>query len=91
MNITNINPLDWHNLRYVDYIPDHFTKLKLSTNYDRLQLLSWLAQNTTGRFAINSDISDRGDRPTFGGLSTIELSIAFEKTSDATVYGLFYK
>ena len=86
----DIKPQDWYNTRYIDYIPKHFTKFKLSSTVKRLNLLSWIEFNTTGRFSIGKKITKIP-----GEVSSLYLKeeeyIAFENPADATMFNLFYK
>ena len=86
----NIKPQDWHNTRYVDYIPEHFTTFKLSSTIQRINLLKWIEQNTTGRYAIGSKI-EKIKGAVGSSLIREEQNIGFEEPSDATMFTLFYK
>jgi len=71
-----INPMDYNNTRYADFIANHFTKVKFIKKgkpNEKLNLLQWLESNTTGRFSIDKDV------------------IGFENTGDVTAFQLFYQ
>jgi hypothetical protein len=89
--MTIIKPQDWHNVRQLTFIPNHFIKFKLPDNIDRLGLLSWIEENTTGRYAV--EVAPIEDIATISwSLSNDkEQYIAFEESSDVTKFSLFYK
>ena len=48
-----IQAMDWHNTRYLNFIPEHF--IKISTElHNKLRMLNWIEKNTTGRYAYTS-------------------------------------
>lgn len=85
-----IKPQDWHNVRMIDSIPDHFTKIRLSTSIDRVELLRWIDKNTTGRFAIVAIVERLSGIVGSFGLHE-EMCIGFENYNDATIYTLSFK
>ncbi len=95
--LEDIHPTDWYNTRFLNYIPQHFTRVKFKHNDDRTAVLRWLQINTVGRFGIES-ISTRVEAITNpAGFSpkhpiwSEETYIGFEKSSEATMYSMFYK
>ncbi len=84
---TEINPTDWHNTRYTDYIPDHFVKLPLPGDTSTADLLEWLSINTSGRFSIIKKVlSQKRDLFTLSN----DKVIGFELAEDATIFTMFY-
>lgn len=84
----NINPMDWHDTKLIDFIPKHFVKVKFRHNDKRGEVLAWIEQNTTGRFAIEV-IIDKDE--TRGWLTNEKYQIGFENPADATMYTMFYR
>jgi len=63
----NFNPSNWHDVRELDWIPDHFTVVPVDpgsmyNNHDMLR--SWVLENTQGRFAF-------GERPRWPRANTV--------------------
>ncbi len=87
MNLeTKINPIDWHNTRLLDFIPEHFVKVKFRHDETRGKVLEWLEQNATGRCAIEVIPEQSGER----WLVVEEYQIGFENPADATMYTMFF-
>jgi len=88
IDIYKFNPMDWHNTRYISSIPAHFVFVKLQ-EYNPLALLSWVEQNTSGRYTIGFVQIKRNTKES----NTIieEKVIAFEDPQDLTIFTLFYK
>ena len=85
-----VKPADWFNTRYVDFIPEHFTKFKLSRTIDMTTLLKWITENTNGRYSIGTQT--KRHKQSFGSAFVAEeKSIGFEDPADATMFSLFYK
>jgi len=86
----NINPLDWHNTRYINHIPTHFVTVSVTSNKNNIvSILDWIEVNTVGRYAITNTI-DRRDKDRLFVVNA-DLVIGFEVQSDATMFSLFYK
>lgn len=85
---TQINPMDWHNTKILSFIPEHFVRVKFRHDDKRGEVLKWIEQNTTGRFAIevvvDSETTDRW-------LVNEEYQIGFENPADATMYTMFFR
>ena len=88
MNTDTINPMDWHNTKLLNYIPEHFVRVKFRHNDKRGEVLDWIEANTTGRFAIE-EIVDIEAKHSF--LVNIEYQVGFENPADATMYTMFYR
>lgn len=99
----DISPLDWHNTKFLDYIPDHFVKVKFRHDESRETVLIWLQHNVTGRYAI-APISTMHEKTELGatpfppaspGVARSfwheSLYIGFEEPAEATMYAMFYK
>jgi hypothetical protein len=90
MNAEDFNPMDWHNTKMLDYIPSHFVKVKFR-HTDRLRVLEWLQQNTTGRCAIEEVVDNDDDNGShFHRIMNEEYRIGFEEPADATMYTMFF-
>jgi len=76
---------DWYNLRYMDYIPEHFIKFKLNNTIKRFELITWIEKNTTGRFAISKDIESKNSF-----ILVEDNIIGFENSEDAMIFTLRY-
>jgi len=87
----HINPLDWHTIKYMDYIPPHFAKVKFKHNDRREEILQWIENNTSGRFAIAS-VAVKYDSEVVPYMLqfTENIYIAFEDHSEATMYSLVF-
>jgi hypothetical protein len=89
VDITEFNPMDWHNTKVLDFIPDHFVRVKFRHNHSRAEVLSWLEKNTTGRYAIEA-VTDHSERTGFGVLRE-DFQIGFENPAEATMYTMFFR
>jgi len=84
--IVNINPLDWHGNRILDFIPDHFTTLMWDGANDT-KAIDWIIANTSGRFGFAKEFKKKdGD---FFVISRTQ--IGFEIEADATMFSMFYQ
>lgn len=86
----DINPLDWHNTKFLDFIPDHFVRVKFRHNQSRSEVLAWIEQNTVGRYAI-AEVIDNEDNATRGFLINEKYQIGFEEPAEATMYTMFFR
>jgi len=86
--LESINPMDWHNTKMLSFIPEHFVRVKFRHHHDRAQVLSWIEQNTTGRFAIEA-IIDTEKVNTW--IVNEEYQIGFESPAEATMYTMFFR
>ena len=91
MNTNNINPMDWHNTKMLDFIPEHFVRVKFRHNDKRMEVLNWLDLNTAGRCAIEVVIDRDNTRMGYLTFSAEEYQIGFENPADATMYTMFYR
>ena len=89
MNTEKINPMDWHNTKLLGFIPEHFVRVKFRHNDKRGEVLTWVKQNTTGRFAIEAVVNT--DSGVHSWLTNEEFQIGFENPADATMYTMFYR
>lgn len=83
----DINPMDWHNTRYVNSMPAHFVQVKIKDN-NKVALLNWITKNTSGRYSMVANTQESKDSNYF---VQEEKFIGFEDPADATMYSLFYK
>jgi hypothetical protein len=90
MNIENINPMDWHNTKMLDFIPEHLVRVKFRHHRDRAKVLAWLEENTTGRCAIEEVIEPDIDNNRWAIRMREEYQIGFEEPADATMYTMFF-
>jgi hypothetical protein len=82
-----IEAMDWHDQRYLDFMPRHFVRCKLPT--DQLQtVLKWAAENTHGRFAIAQSVEEPTDSNHFWVQKQQE--IGFESPAEATLFTLYF-
>jgi hypothetical protein len=77
-------PIDWHRLRFLKVMPDHFIKMELKSEIDFPDLLQWLIKNTDGRIAL-VDQQDNGTR-----FIIQNRFIGFENPAEATLFSLFF-
>jgi len=86
--ISKINPMDWHKTRYLNYIPKHFTRVKLIDHGDRKKLFDWLDANTVGRVGIEKAKDINVD-----DLWILEekFDIGFEDPTEATLYTIIFR
>jgi len=80
--------MDWHNTKFLSYIPNHFVRVKFEHSEDRLKVLQWLQNNTSGRFAIEPVVTTHRRQQ---WLVNEQYQIGFEVPADATMYTMFYK
>ncbi len=59
IDFDEINPLDWHNTRFLTTIPKHFSTITVETQYKFM--LQWLTENTRGRIGITKEIKEGHD------------------------------
>ena len=83
-----INPMDWHNTKLLEYIPEHFVRVKFRHNESRNEVLAWAEQNTTGRFAIETVVDSEAQH---SWLANEDYQIGFENPADATMYTMFFR
>jgi len=88
MNVKDINPMDWHNTKQLNFIPAHFTQFTFNHNEERLRVLAWAEQNIAGRFAIEAIVDSN---KTMHWLVDFKYRIGFENPADATMYAMFFK
>lgn len=82
-----INPLNVHNLRRVDWCPPHFTKVVIPKVVNERGLNGWIYENLSGRFCL--DVVDLKDPHTkFGTSYTRHTFIAFENAGEASYFSL---
>ena len=89
IDINTVNPMDWHNTKALDFIPDHFVRVKFRHNNSRAEVLTWLEQNTVGRYAIEV-VADHEPKGGFGILRE-DYQIGFENPAEATMYTMFFR
>lgn len=79
--------MDWHQVRLLKYMPDHFIKMDLKQEIEIVTLLNWLVANTNGRVAIvtNSEVHER-----HAFVIEKRRSIGFENPAEATLFSLFF-
>ena len=82
----NINPLDWHNTRYINTIPANFTTITLPLSGKVANILNWIEVNTVGRYAIDIDFNSKSDNNLFVNNG---ITVGFEESSDATMFSCF--
>jgi len=84
----NINPMDWHDTKLLDFIPKHFVRVKFRHHDKRGEVLAWIEANTTGRFAIESIVDPEENR---SWIVNEKFQIGFENPADATMYTMFFR
>lgn len=84
MLFPEINPLNVHGLRRMDFCPPHFAKVPFDLYTNEQDILDWVYTNLHGRFYFGDVISidDSGKR------QMCKL-LAFENHSESTYLGLF--
>lgn len=86
--LAEIAPEDWHNIRYLPYIPDHFIQCKMPADEDVGSILPWLLDNTSGRYAIAAPTEQLDGHRNFWVQR--ELLVGFEDPKEATLFTLVY-
>jgi len=86
----DINPMDWYNTKFLSYIPKHFVRVKFRHHAERTKVLSWIEQNTVGRFGIEAIIDANSPQHSWAVLSE-EFQIGFEDPAEATMYTMFFR
>ena len=89
--LEDINILDWHQARFLKYIPKHFTQVMLEDNGDRIRLLEWLNENTTGRIGVERTFDEHEKSNNSFIVVDNDLKIGFEDASEATMYAMFFR
>ena len=89
-NLKDINLLDWHQVRFLKYIPKHFTVVTLEDNGDRIKLLKWLDENTFGRIGIEHEYDEHKKVSNNFIVVDDDLKIGFENPEEATMYAMFF-
>jgi len=79
-----INPLNTHGLRQMDFCPPHFEKVLFDIKVDEHRICDWIWSNLSSRFYIGEWVSTGHD----ARRSQCKI-IAFEDPSEATYFGLF--
>jgi len=87
IDVTQINPMDWFNTKFIVYIPEHFVRVRFRHQSDRAEVLDWLEKNTSGRYAIEETVSE--GFPIF--TQDKDIQIGFENPADATMYTMFFR
>jgi len=90
IDINDISLLDWHKTRILDFIPEHFVRVKFRHDNERLQVIEWLEKNTTGRFGIEI-VFEKDKEQSFGMVINENYRIGFENPADATMYTMFFQ
>jgi len=89
----DINPLDWHGIKFLSYQPPHFFKVNLSDEQiDNMgKLLMWVIDNIDGRFSITYQYTPANKkRLSFQSPWKEQACISFEESIDVTKFTMFY-
>jgi hypothetical protein len=90
----DINPLDWHNTKYLSYIPPHFVKIVVDSGKVEVpELLLWIEKNVGGRFGIESELTTNDSQQTsysFVYARNKNIKIGFEDPAEATMFSLIF-
>lgn len=73
-----VNPLNVHGLRQLDWCPPHFEQVKFESYVNETQLANWLFENLSGRFYIGQDDSE----------NKRQVLVAFESPGEASYFSL---
>ena len=86
MKYNEVNPLNVHGLRQLNFCPPHFKKITIRKDETELKhvqkikvVIDWIYEHLSGRFYINSSVSDKGK---FAN----EFTIAFEEHSELSFF-----
>lgn len=84
MLFPEINPLNVHGLRRVDFCPPHFARVPFDLYTNEQDIIDWVYTNLHGRFYFGDYISIDGN-----GKRQMCKLLAFENHSESTYLGLF--
>lgn len=73
-----VNPLNVHGLRQLDWRPPHFTQVQFDSHVTKAVITNWLYENLTGRFYIG-DVDSNNNR---------RILVAFESPGEASYFSL---
>lgn len=76
-----VNPLNVHGLRRIDWCPPHFTSITMDLNVSQQTVNDWIVENLRSRYYIG--IVDAADN------SRRQLVVGFESPGEASYFGLF--
>lgn len=79
-----VNPLNVHGIRRVDYCPPHFTSVEFDLATDEKAISDWIFTHLTGRFFYGDHVSIDSQ-----GRRSMSKKVAFEIGSEASYFGLF--
>lgn len=86
-----INPLNVHDLRRLDWCPPHFERIILDQMSDPKVLTDWIYENLEGRFylgPIDVKVSDHTDLRSDKKYFNRQTLIAFELASEGSYFSL---
>lgn len=84
MLFPEINPLNVHGLRRMDFCPPHFVRVPFDLYVNEQNILDWVYTNLYGRFYFGDYISIDST-----GKRIMCKLLAFENHSESTYLGLF--
>lgn len=73
-----VNPLNVHGLRQLDWCPPHFERVKFESYVSDSALSSWVYENLVGRFYVGFDDAD----------NKRHVVVAFESPGEASYFSL---
>lgn len=86
-NTDKINPLDFFNLRRVEFCPAHFETIDLAMSYNLEKSIEvWISSNLKGRFYIGPHVTIKKDAVT--SKVTRVLRIGFEEKKELSFFTL---
>ena len=81
-----VNPLNVHGLRQLDWCPPHFERVTFETFVNEKMISSWIYENLSGRFYVGDiDVA----RTPGGKVIDRQTLVAFEQASESTYFSLF--
>lgn len=83
-----VNPLNLHGLRRLDWCPPHFTRVVMPGTPSEKIITDWLYENLSGRFYVG--ITDTDNTPSATREKFVRQTVvAFEVASEASYFSLF--
>ena len=78
-----VNPLNVHQIRRMEVLPPHFTKVQFSLGTQESNITNWIWENLEGRFYLGDWYTEK---PT-GGTDVNKIA-AFEHSGEASLFAL---
>jgi predicted nucleotidyltransferase len=77
------NPLNVHQMRRVEHLPPHFTKVMFTLGTQEKIIVDWIWENLEGRFYLGDWYSEKAT-----GTLDVQKVAAFETAGEASLFAL---